>query len=335
MSPLAWSVVNDLPRADTWDFGGFPYGLEPLTLPPAGADGVTDPAAHEAPLPAGYGDACARLRAIGRPPGPPLQETVAPPTEVSWFRWITGHQVSFVLWHLMARAIGTASGVGGEPDSLPGELAHYVRACGGMLLYAGSCPREVYEVAIRSSMYLQHRAFSGSWAPDFLPVRDLFRERLVLRVAPEDDGGLRHAIRLFHSVHTGVAAKLVPHDRSLLQRSGAERPCGDRQLRATIYDNYFLTLRSPVPFADVVAQLLRRLNAIAHDLATNGLELGADDSVPESMLAGDVCDLGRDLVPVCAAVAELAAGRVRHGAGASVGHERRPGLQRQATAARG
>ncbi|HKF76399.1 MAG TPA: hypothetical protein VKF59_09675, partial [Candidatus Dormibacteraeota bacterium] len=92
MTGEAWPVLADLPAGPDWDFGGFPYGLEPLTLPPAGS---------RPPVPSGLGGPDAgRLRrsigligpgaAGGLPPCPELDD-------LFWFRWITGHQVSFVV----------------------------------------------------------------------------------------------------------------------------------------------------------------------------------------------------------------------------------------------
>lgn len=338
MNPPTWLVVKDLPRPGGWDFGGFPYGLEPLTLPAHDAYDTGDAGAWEATLPDGFEDACVRLLAADPHSGPAeCLDTFDQLTELCWFRWITGHQVSFIIWQLMARAIGRAAAGDGHRADVLDELAHYVRACGGMLLYTGSCPRDVYETAIRPSMYLQHRGFSGSWAPDFLPVRDLFRGRRLPWIDPEEGAGLHQAVRDFQHIHNGVATKLVPNDRSLLQRSGVDTQSEDRRLLSIIYDNYFLTLRAAVPFADVVTQLLRRLNAIALDVSVNGLHPGAagdGTETPGTLPADDVLDLERDLVSVNFGVAKLAAGSTGRGVGEQHGFTQRRGQKRHTSAAR-
>jgi hypothetical protein len=132
-------------------------------------------------------------------------------------------------------------------------------------------------------MRLRHRSFSGGWAPDYAPVRDLFRGRETrLNELPGADA-LSRAIELYRLVHDGVAAKLVPDGKSLLRQSTVH--ASGHELLGLLYDNYFLTLRAPVSHQDVVAQLLRRLVAIAQDVAVNALDRSSsgdlDDRPPE------------------------------------------------------
>jgi hypothetical protein len=137
-----------------------------------------------------------------------------------------------------------------------------------MLLYTGSCPQDTYHRVIRPSMALQHPGFSGSWARDFWPVRSLLRTGVP--VQPDSPLGRECALNLL--IHEGIADKLVPSGRSLLQSAARQ---GDtswkRPALAVLYDMYFLTLRAVVPYEVVVRQLMRRLHASGRDIATNGL----------------------------------------------------------------
>jgi hypothetical protein len=311
MNASAALIVKDLPPSGAWDFGGFPYGLEPLTLPaPADPEASLGADPWDACSPSDFEGACLRLLSAqprdGMADGP---DTVTQGDELFWFRWITGHQVSFIIWQLMARAIHKITLSGAESADIPEEICQYVRGYCGMLLYTSSCSRGVYETMIRPSMHLQHRAFSGSWAPDFQPVRDVFRGRRLQSLDTSDAAALNRSIRLYRNIHNGVATKLVRDGRSLLQQSQGE--CTqDRRLLGLIYDNYFMTLRAPVPFSDVVAQLLRRLNAIALDLATNGLHPvnSRDTESAEELHLHEVLELEVDLAQVNFRVASYAAG---------------------------
>ncbi|WKX68679.1 hypothetical protein [Streptomyces sp. XD-27] len=123
-----------------------------------------------------FHEACRRIRQVapGDPPLPRLGAGAEPET-VYWFRWVTGHQVSFVIWRLMAWLLDDLrAGRVARPAAVR-SLTEYVRGYSAMLDYGSSCPREVYQSVIRPSMYRQHRGFSGSWAPDYRPVREVFR----------------------------------------------------------------------------------------------------------------------------------------------------------------
>jgi L-tyrosine peroxygenase len=289
-------VLTSLPTGHDWEFGSSPYGLEPLTLPNAREPDRQPPVPEPEPM----GDACQLIRLIGGRSEPSSGVKPCPAAdELFWFRWITGHQVSFIVWRLMAQLVtDTEHGWLGRETALD-RLSGYIRAYCAMLLYTGSCPRVVYQEVIRPSMRLQHRSFSGSWAPDFWAVRDLLRARRFPFAAAEESAGLREVIRLQQLVHDGVAAKLVPDGRSLLRQAGVRGL--DARLLNVIYDNYFLTLRAPVSRHDVVAQLLRRLVAIAQDLAVNQLHPeGMTQSVdlPEELAASEVISCENDLTGI-------------------------------------
>jgi hypothetical protein len=183
-----------------------------------------------------------------------------------------------------------------SPCQALNPVSRLVDGYSAMLLYTGSCPRSLYSALIRPSMRLRHPAFSGSWAPDYWPIRELFRGR-----QPAVD-----AITLLQTVHDGVAAKLVADGTSLLRHASVRRP--KHRMAAMMYDTYFMTLRAAIPRHDVVTQLLRRLVAIAQDIATNGLYAGDDtDERPPELQVAEVAKCENSLVEVLLAVARCAA----------------------------
>jgi len=303
VKPSAGTALSDLPVGSGWDFGGFAYGLEPLLLPHAGAPeaaGDHDPAS--ASLVDARAATCRRIRMLGErgvlAPGVGRCDAL---DEMYWFRWITGHQVCFVIWRLMAQLLGDVRQGRRAPDTTTEPLSRYISGYSAMLLYTGSCSREVYHTVIRPSMRLRHRGFSGTWAPDYRPVRDVFRGRQAA-VREAGDGALLDALRLHSLVHDGVAAKLVPDGRSLLHQAST-RGLNPR-LTSMIYDSYFMTLRAPVARHEVVAQLLRRLVAIAQDIAANGLYTSEDRGErPAELRAAEVVACENSLVDILFEVA--------------------------------
>ncbi|TYK52413.1 L-tyrosine 3-hydroxylase [Actinomadura decatromicini] len=219
-------------------------------------------------------------------------EAVPGAEELFWFRWITGHQVSFILWRLIGQLVHDASShpAGSrsqdEVDSMLVSVRNYVRGYCAMLLYTATCPRGLYEDMIRPSMRLRHPSFSGSWAPDYWPIKDLLRGRRTALTETVEARELVEAIRVQRLVHEVIAARLVPDGQSLLRRSAFRS--GDLRVLQLLYDNYFLTLRGAVTQHDVTAQLQRRLVAIVRDCAVNGLHPeghGAPDRIGEPWFA--------------------------------------------------
>lgn len=258
------------PTASGWDFGARPYALEPLTLPhprlpTAALDSLTAVEVQDA-----------WLRSLTRSPtGSDTVEPVLPRSseQLFRFRWITGHHVSFILWRLAADALARITAGEGDRDALSVALTDHLRAYGRVLLYTGSSTRTVYDEVIRPSMHQHHNAFSGTWAPDYAPLRGLMRGRLPPVAAPEAER-LGQEVRLVNDLHLGLAAKLVPGGRSLLQAAATGRTPARARTRSAIFDSYFLTLRAPVSRPRIAAQLLRRQRAMSIDLATNGLHPG-------------------------------------------------------------
>lgn len=306
------SMSAELGTPPGWDFGDCAYGLEPLLLPePLGPGDDAPP--PRAPSELDVAQLCPSLLAGAATDGAAALAPAQGPAgaQVYWFRWITGHQVSFLLWRLLGQQVRVASGSVGErrTDALAAMTA-YVRGYCAMLLYTSSCPRGVYEGLIRPSMFLQHPAFSGTWAPDFGAVRPLLRGRGAARWADNPVGAqLRQAVAVHHTIHSGVAARLVPGGRSLLQEATRTAEVRGPQMLGTLYDNYFLTVRLPQSQPEIVAQLLRRLEAVAVDLRANGLHDPADDEdLPAELCENDVVECGRDVLGVLLRLAGYATG---------------------------
>ncbi len=305
MARDAMLVLTDLPTGAGWEYGGFSYGLEPLSLPPPGApDAVPEHSMSGSGRVSGYDETCRELGRMSENGAGAVRVERCDGDQLYWFRWITGHQVSFVLWRLLAQLMNEFSELGRVPDSGRAAVCHYVHGYSTMLLYTGSCTRATYRNLIRPSMRLRHPAFSGSWAPDYVSVRDLFRARTPAFMRSED---VLRAVRLHQLVHTGIAAKLVPDGRSLLQQSDVR--VQDMRLMHAIYDNYFMTLRATVSRHEVVAQLLRRLVAIAQDVTVNGLTLADDERSPE-LCEPEVRRCERDFGAVLTRIAACAAADV-------------------------
>lgn len=326
MSRASQVPGRELPDPAGWCFGDYPYALEPLTLPQP--DRTAGPPAVGL-SPAEVAEGCrGLLAAVGR--GCPTTVPVGPDglERLFWFRWIVGHHVSFVLWRLVAEELRRLEAGAGDRAAAVAAVTEYVRGYCGMLLYTSSCTREIYHRTIRPSMYRLHRTFSGTWAPDYRPVRSLFRgRRLPAGVDPA--GGLAGQVRLSQKIHLGVAAKLVTGGRSLLQRAVAERSLGQPHLWGPVFDCYFLTVRAPVTGPEVVAQLLRRQQAVLIDLASNGLypaAAGGGREVPSELREPAVADCQQDLAGALLRCGGLAAGLEPAAAGGAGVVEEVPGV---------
>ena len=303
------TMVTDLPVDAGLFFGGYAYGLEPLTLPnPRGPHDVPEHWDRQVPPTGDFERACRLIRHADTP-APPASE---PAHELYWFRWITGHQVSFIVWALIARTVRDLRAGRVAPPTALAALRHYVRGYAAMLLYTSSCPRQVYHDLIRPSMYLQHRGFSGSWAPDYQPVRKLFKGKSFADPHSPEGVDLSRAVTLCQTVHNGVADKLVQDGRSLLQSASTRRARDTRlqgnRLFGILYDNYFMTMRASVSRLDITAQLLRRLVAITQDLAANGLysSFAAGRERPAELRSAEVADVEDNLPGIDEDVARCA-----------------------------
>ncbi|MFI6996583.1 L-tyrosine 3-hydroxylase [Nocardia sp. NPDC050175] len=194
-----------------------------------------------------------------------------------WYRWIAGHQISFLLWRAMHDVVRHHAD---EDADRPGEreldlLSACIDGYSTTLLYSSTVPRELYHADIRARMALQHPAFSGTWAPDYRGVRRLFRSNLPW----QEDGScaaLDEAVARNEVTHSHIADHLVPDGHSLLQKSVGAPGVSISREKEDLYDNFFLTVRRPVSHAEFVAQLDARIADLAADLKHNGLYPNVD-----------------------------------------------------------
>lgn len=240
-------------------YGDYPYGLEPLVLPDPGEPWL---------------DVEERRFEFGNVPYRPVAFGIedVPSTARAWFRWITGHQLSFLIWRFIA--IGCDSRYVASVDSR--AIAQLVAGYSASLAYTASMSAVEYASTVRPAMERTHRAFTGSWAPDYRLVRTLMhspRRTAAALGAGADELVVR--IRECNDVHREVANRLVPTGVSLFQESGmttvGARTHVDTDL---IYDAFFLVARRPVSFGSALEQFERRVHAVAADLERS--ESGAD-----------------------------------------------------------
>ncbi|WAP57774.1 hypothetical protein PS467_24905 [Streptomyces luomodiensis] len=306
------AVALTVPDTRGWDFGDYPYGLEPLTLPHPGNAWMADGTAN-----ATLAERTSGLLAAARSGDLVTTPATAEDLErLFWFRWITGHHISFVLWRLLAGCLARLEAGEGDAWETSAAITEYVRAYGAMLLYTGSSTRPIYNQTIRPSMYRLHSTFSGTWAADYPAVRSLFRGRRLPPVVDAEAEALTREVGLSHQIHLGVASKLVVDGRSLLQHL-VDNPAGHQpRMWASIFDCYFLTLRAPVTGQEVLSQLLRRCKAVVMDLVTNGLYPAvADygDHTPAELRTPAVLERESELVDIVLRVPDLAVGSCRSG----------------------
>ena len=92
-------VLSHLPSGDGWDLGGFPYGLEPGYACPRAGSGERSvssirPISPTMPITRRACAYCTPIEDVRCRRNSTLRRT----DELFWFRWITGHQVSFIIW---------------------------------------------------------------------------------------------------------------------------------------------------------------------------------------------------------------------------------------------
>ncbi|WP_405652624.1 hypothetical protein [Streptomyces sp. NBC_00019] len=258
---IRWSL--SCPSPEGWDYGDECYGIEPLALPWPGDSWAIGPA--ETAEVTDMWEELLRYRPLDARTADPEPETLY------WFRWITGHQMSFILWRLMSDVLEGRRDGHIDRDMAAEQLTLLVRAYAAMLEYTSRLPVDVYASVIRPSLRRLHPAFSGTWAPDYAPVRML----LTGRHAEFRTGTtrLRHAIVQMQKTHIQVARKLVPGGASLLAeaRNSWSMRQHPRQW-GSVFDCAFLTVRTPLPRADMISQMARRAKAILIDVDTNDLD---------------------------------------------------------------
>ncbi|MEU9413700.1 hypothetical protein AB0E08_49580, partial [Streptomyces sp. NPDC048281] len=233
----------------------------------------------------------------------PVRETRGPSKcadQLYWFRWMIGHQTTFIFWQLLERtfvqAIATDSPAAREEKYR--HAANLVRGYSAMLLYCGSCTREDYHRLIRPSMARHHPGFSGAWARDYRGIRSLLRGSAAARQTAAD-ADLARACSLNNQIHQGIAQKLVPDAPSLLQETIGNGGPLNRGMLHYVFDTFFMTLRASLPPGAVLLQMLRRFRAIRLDVDTNGLNppfASSDYECPDFLTSPEIIEIA-DTIP--------------------------------------
>ncbi|MFC3989255.1 hypothetical protein [Actinoplanes siamensis] len=302
-----------LPASASWEFGGHPYGLEPLALPPKWLP-RTPPADAEL-INAVHQRLAAGVETTGLTPVGDVEID-----RVFWFRWITGHQASFLMWQMLSAVLDEITSADVDQEELADQARLLVRGFSLMLLYTSSPPREIYQRVIRLPMARQHPNLSGSWAVDYTSMRQLVRGKIELGTGPAA-AALRDECRLYEQVHDGIAFKVLPAGGSLLQEANAgSGPWRMRRRSLTwLYDSIFLTTRMAVSADIVTRQLVRRLHAIVLDLSTGGLlpwyAPSAEDN-PPALRSPEVAALAKSAISDLLRIIRLAGSGVPVPAGA-------------------
>ena len=247
---------------DTWDYGGYPYGLAPLVLPhPAYRLDSGDLSAVEHQL--------------------ELMETATEDAEVRaesveqlfWFRWIVANQAVAALWQILDDELDLV--LWAEVESAARNAADLLDGYSVLLIYAGTPTRDLYMRLIRPAMARQHRSFSGRWAQDYVPVMEklrMLRKVYRARARPDFVDELIDAGKRNHLAHVAVAAKLVPGEESLLRAHDGLVSLGEpTDDTVALYDAFYSTKRELVSRERIVEQLVARLRAALRDIRTNGM----------------------------------------------------------------
>jgi hypothetical protein len=177
--------------------------------------------------------------------------------EASWFRWVLGHHVSVGVWRLMGDSLVRGT------DEVPGEFHD---AYSAMILYAGNCDLATYHAVLRPRMREVHPAFSGVWA------RDYEHMTMLSSLGAADPAGRilsnpsRTAKKFNRQVHTAVAKRLVPSDRSLLRQAGHE-PGQTTDVERDLFDRCFQIERASTCSCVFSAQMRVRIEFILEDVA--------------------------------------------------------------------
>jgi len=196
--------------------------------------------------------------------------TVQDVDQLAWARWMLGHQAAFVTWRLISEALVEMLRSGWwQPEHMT-RVRQLFEIHSILFMYAGSCSDAVYSKTIRPAMVRHHPAFTGRWARDRMSIPSLLRQLHLagrgMRLGPIDE-----AVRLNHQVHRAVAKRLVPHGRSLWQKSGHNSDDESEMALRDGYDCFFATVRAPACADAVLAQYIRRLSQIRADLCLRGL----------------------------------------------------------------
>lgn len=223
-------------------------------------------------------------------------QAVVNPDQFFWYRWVLGHQVTFMFWRVLGDLLRSEDATAVDP------MARCVDAYSAMLLYSATVPRHIYHRCIRPRMVQHHPAFSGTWAADFRPITQLLRGRSPILDQPGNNE-LAAAVHRNKVLHDHIAEHLVPGGRSLLRDAAGRGLPAAVDDKFDLYDNFFLTVRRPVTRDAFAIQLLSRIDEVDRDLRLHGVYpdvsgsrypvLEAEESARLAHCVGDIPDVLR------------------------------------------
>lgn len=216
-------------------------------------------------------DAIALVRQVARGQGPAATHPPRGTHDRVRYRWLVGHQVSFVVWQLATESLVHLTSAATASSKTVLEVADYLDLYSAMLLYTASCSPEQYHQILRPAMRAADPAFSGTWARDHeaLPklLKTLRHRHPGAAVRPVTD-----AYRDSRLMHIAVARYLVRDGVSLLRQARQGSGGGPTESERDLFDRFFQVIRTDVGAHWRAAQLLRRLGQVLCDIELHPLE---------------------------------------------------------------
>lgn len=197
-------------------------------------------------------------------------------SEMSWFRWITGHQTMLIFWYVLSKELWTVVN-----SSNLKEIEQKLKLCAKILEagsvvfeYTGSCPEHFYHSTIRPYMALFHKGFSGKWSVDYESIPELVNQILKTNYPDSQKHSQQEFQQSFiqhQKSHYGVAKRLVPSSASLLKEAkNTELEVTSTEEHNILFDYFFLVKRVNHPNPSLLLSLSKRIKAIILDLKLNG-----------------------------------------------------------------
>ena len=210
------------------------------------------------------------------------------PSEMFWFRWVTGHQTMLLFWHLLSKELLAINQTVNliEIEAKVHLCKSIFASCSVVFGYTGSCPVHLYHSTIRPYMAAFHRCFSGKWSADYEPIPQLVNQIIKtdypdrLKISQQE---LKQSFLQHQKSHYDVAKRLVPSNSSLLKDAkNIELELRSTEQRAILFDYFFLVKRVTHESQQQLLQSLsRRIKAIILDISLNGIGDRSNFNQPE------------------------------------------------------
>ncbi|AYY13064.1 hypothetical protein EF847_10510 [Actinobacteria bacterium YIM 96077] len=198
---------------------------------------------------------------------------LSPPSDLNErtrYRWLVGHHAVVAIWQSQTRLLRLLANATRPTPGAVRAVARLYDTYSLLFLYAGSCSARRYADTVRADMYAHHPAFSGQWGRDYEPIPQLLR-RLRRTHSASFLAPLVDAAKLNHRVHVAIANKLVPAGGSLLRDAGRKPGDGPSDHERDLFDSFFRIRRGPSCQRAYIAQTIRRIAHVAHDICEHGV----------------------------------------------------------------